>query len=271
MHNLFQIKKVFSVVFLVLNNFVIFSFLFAVPFKLAASTDKIDLARLGNTDAQLSLGFSLSSGNPLQQQEALYWMRKAGNNGNLKACQYLGNAYHQGIGTASNLKKSIEWYLKAAAFGDSYSLLKAGHVFDSDGFPALACAAYKLAKDRIPDTNPQEFILRLQKQEPSLTNEKIEKAFSSLQKRISTMPTFKSDFKPNAKPITKMIELDDGSTYSGKLLNGIPHGYGRKILSNGTSYIGNFVNGMADGIGTNYSATGVPVYSGMWKQGKPAK
>ena len=68
-----------------------------------------------------------------------------------------------------------------------------------------------------------------------------------------------------------MIELDDGSTYSGKLLNGIPHGYGRKILPNGTSYIGNFVDGMADGIGTNYSETGVVVYSGIWKQGKPAK
>lgn len=271
MLNLFPIKKAFSDVSLVLNKLFILTCLLLISAKLAGKINKYDLARKGDTEAQLSLGFSLSGGNPLQQQQALYWMRKAGNNGNLKACQYLGNAYHRGIGTASNLKKSIEWYLKAAAIGDSYSLLKAGRVFDSDGFPALACAAYKLAKNRIPDTNPQEFILRLQKQEPSLTNEKIEEAFSSLQKRISAMPTFKSDFKPNAKPITKMIELDDGSTYSGKLLNGIPHGYGRKILPNGTSYIGNFVDGMADGIGTNYSETGVPVYSGIWKQGKPAK
>ena len=242
-----------------------------VSVKLAGDLEKVDLASKGNMDAQVAIAYSLSNGTLSQQQEALYWMRKAGNHGNLKACQYLGNAYHRGIGTVPNLKKSREWYLKATALGDSYSLLKVGQVFELDDFPAHACAAYKLAINRIPDTNPQEFILRLQKQEPSLTNEKIEEAFSSLQKRISAMPTFKSDFKPNAKPITKIIELDDGSTYSGKLLNGIPHGYGRKILPNGTSYIGNFVDGMADGIGTNYSETGVIVYSGIWKQGKPAK
>ena len=102
------IKKAFSDVSLVLNKLFILTCLLLISAKLAGKINKYDLARKGDTEAQLSLGFSLSGGNPLQQQEALYWMRKAGNNGNLKACQYLGNAYHRGIGTASNLKKSIE-------------------------------------------------------------------------------------------------------------------------------------------------------------------
>jgi TPR repeat protein len=265
------IEKVFSGVSLVLNNLAIFSFLFAVPFKLAASTDKIVLARLGNTDAQLSLGFSLSSGNHLQQQEALYWMKQAGNNGNLNACQYLGNAYHRGVGTAPNLVKSSEWYLKAVALGDYYSLLKAGHVFELDGFPAHACAAYRLAENRIPDTNSKDFITRLKKQVPNLTNKKIEESINFLQKKLSTIPTFKTDYQPNPKTRTENIILEDGSTYIGKVLNGTPHGYGRKVSPNGTSYIGNFADGLEDGMGTSYSERGVAVYSGIWKHGKPAK
>ena len=271
MHNLFQIKKVFSVVFLVLNRFAIFTFLLLFLSKLAGSSDKINLARLGNTDAQLSLGYSLSSGNLLQQQEALYWMKKAGNNGNLNACQYLGNAYHRGIGTAPNLKKSSEWYLKAVALGDSYSLLNVGQVFELDGLPALACAAYKLAENRIPDNDTHDFVIRLQKKVPCLTNIKIKEASNLLQQKISAIPTFKTDFQPKPKPKSKKIKLEDGSTYVGKMFYGLPHGYGKKILPDGTSYIGSFVEGMAEGMGTNYSEKGIPVYSGIWKQGVPVK
>ena len=271
MLNLLQIKKAFSDAYLVLSKLIILISLLLFSSKLVGKADKYDLAKKGNIDAQLSLGFSLSSGNPSQQQEALYWMTKAGNHGNLNACQYLGYAYHKGIGTAPNLKKSSEWYLKAVALGDSYSLLKIGQVFELDGLPAHACAAYKLAKNRIPDANTQEFIIRLKKQVPNLTNKEIEETSNLLRQKISAIPTFKTDFQPKPKPKTKKIKLEDGSTYIGKILHGLPHGYGRKILPNGTSYIGNFVEGMADGIGTNYSKTGVPIYSGIWRQGKPAK
>ena len=254
-----------------LNKLFILSCFLLISVKLAGKINKNDLARKGDTEAQISLGFSLSGGTHLQQQEALYWLRKAGNNGSLNACQYLGNAYHRGIGTKPNLMKSIDWYLKAAAIGDSYSLIKAGQVFELDGFPAHACAAYKLAENRIPDANTQEFIIRLKKQVPNLTNKEIEETSNLLRQKISAIPTFKTDFQPKPKPKTKKIKLEDGSTYIGKILHGLPHGYGRKILPNGTSYIGNFVEGMANGMGTNYSKTGVPIYSGIWKQGKPAK
>ena len=271
MLNLLQIKKAFSDAYLVLSKQFTLTCLLLISSKLAGKFNKYDLARKGNTDAQLSLGFSLSSGNPLQQQEALYWMKKAGNHGNLNACQYLGYAYHNGIGTVPNLKKSGEWYLKAFALGDSYSLLKIGQVFELDGLPAHACAAYKLAENRIPDTNTHDLIIRLQKRVSSLTNKKIKEATNLLQQKISAIPTFKTDFQPKPKPKTKKIELEDGSTYIGKILHGLPHGYGKKTLPNGTSYIGNFVEGMADGLGTNYSKTGIPVYSGIWKLGKPVK
>lgn len=271
MHNPFQIKKAFSDVSLVLNKLFTLTCLSLISSKLAGKIYKYELARKGDTKAQLSLGFSLSSGNALQQQEALYWMKKAGNNGNLNACQYLGYAYHKGLGTAPNLKKSSEWYLKAVALGGSYSLLNVGQVFELDGLPALACAAYKLAENRIPDTNTHDFIIGLQEHIPSLTNKKIKEASNLLQQKISAIPTFKTDFQPKPKPKTKKIMLEDGSTYIGKIQHGLPQGYGKKILPNGTSYIGNFVDGMADGMGTNYSKTGIPVYSGIWKQGKPVK
>ena len=112
--------------------------------------------------------------------------------------------------------KSIDWYLKAAAIGDSYSLIKAGQVFELDGFPAHACAAYKLAENRIPDANTQEFIIRLKKQVPNLTNKEIEETSNLLRQKISAIPTFKTDFQPKPKPKTKKIKLEDGSTYIGK-------------------------------------------------------
>jgi len=271
MLNQLLIIKAFSDVSLVLSKLFTLTCLLLISSKLAGKFNKYDLARMGNTDAQLSLGFSLSSGNPLQKQEALYWMKKAGNHGNLNACQYLGYAYHKGIGTAPNLKRSSEWYLKAVALGNSYSLLKVGQVFELDGFPAHACAAYKLAKNRIPDANTQEFIIRLKKQVPNLTNKEIEETSNLLRQKISAIPTFKTDLQPKPQAKTKKINLEDGSTYIGKILHGLPHGYGKKTLPNGTSYIGNFVEGMADGLGTNYSKTGIPVYSGIWKLGKPVK
>ena len=199
MLNLLQIKKAFSDAYLVLSKLFTLTCLLLISSKLAGKFNKYDLARMGNTDAQLSLGFSLSSGNPLQQQEALYWMKKAGNHGNLNACQYLGYAYQKGIGTAPNLKKSSEWYAKAVALGDSYSLLKIGQVFELDGLPAHACAAYKLAENRIPDANTQEFIIRLKKQVPNLTNKEIEDTSNLLRQKISAIPTFKTDFSQNLK------------------------------------------------------------------------
>jgi hypothetical protein len=49
--------------------------------------------------------------------------------------------------------------------------------------------------------------------------------------------------------VTKYI-LEDGSVYSGQLINGIPHGFATMIFTNGDKYIGSFDHGSLHGEGT---------------------
>ena len=47
----------------------------------------------------------------------------------------------------------------------------------------------------------------------------------------------------------QLKQLENGNTYSGKLLNGLPHGQGTEFIPDGTSYVGEFRNGRWHGVG----------------------
>lgn len=53
-----------------------------------------------------------------------------------------------------------------------------------------------------------------------------------------------------------MVILDGGLKYSGKLLNGIPHGLGKLVWPNGDTYEGNFKFGKRNGVGKRTNVDG---------------
>ena len=184
MVNLLPIKKEFSVVFLALTKSSILWGWQLFVATLYGNSEKIELARQGDIDAQLSVGFSLSVVSPNKRQDALYWMKKAGNQGNITACQYLGNVYKNGIGTSINLTKAEKWYIKAIAYGGDQILLNLGRVYEQDGKILLALAAYKLSSDRGPDKASTESFERLKKMIPQVVAQNIPDTLNELKKRI---------------------------------------------------------------------------------------
>ncbi len=64
------------------------------------------------------------------------------------------------------------------------------------------------------------------------------------------------------------VILDGGLKYSGKLLNGIPHGYGKLTWQNGDYYEGNFKFGKRNGQGKRVNVDGSE-YSGDYIDDKP--
>lgn len=271
MVNLLPIKKEFSVVSLALTKSSLLWGLQLLVATLYGNSEKIELARQGDIDAQLSVGFSLSVASPNKRQDALYWMKKAGNQGNITACQYLGNVYKNGIGTSINLTKAEEWYIKAIAYGGDQILLNLGRVYEQDGKILLALAAYKLSSDRGPDKASTESFERLKRMIPQVVAQNIPDTMNELKKRILRIPTFEYNHPKKSVSKSSTVTLQDGSTFRGKMRNHIPHGYGHWTNSNGTSYIGNFKYGLEDGMGTSFSSNGLVTFKGMWKQGKPVK
>ncbi len=61
--------------------------------------------------------------------------------------------------------------------------------------------------------------------------------------------------------------MDDGSSYEGEVVNGVPHGYGAIIYLNGDEYVGEFESGSISGRGTMSYANGEK-YVGEWKDNK---
>lgn len=63
------------------------------------------------------------------------------------------------------------------------------------------------------------------------------------------------------------FKYPDGSTYAGRIVNGVPAGLGRCNYANGDIYIGEWSNHKPEGDGTMHYANGT-VVQGAWKDGK---
>jgi hypothetical protein len=65
-----------------------------------------------------------------------------------------------------------------------------------------------------------------------------------------------------------VLTLEEGSTYSGEIKNGVPNGKGKLTMVDGTQYDGEWKNGVPSGHGTITTSNGFK-YEGEWKDGNP--
>jgi len=96
------------------------------------------LIRLGFANAQYNLGVMYDNGRgvPQDDQQALYWYRKAAEQGVAEAQYNLGFMYKNGQGVPQSYQQAIYWYQKAADQG--YALAQynlGGMYYDGNGFP----------------------------------------------------------------------------------------------------------------------------------------
>ena len=71
-----------------------------------------------------------------------------------------------------------------------------------------------------------------------------------------------------ASRVVVRMTFPDGSSYEGEVLDGVPHGIGRRVYSNGSWYAGEWQSGQRQGWGV--SQTGGERYEGLWAQGVPS-
>lgn len=96
------------------------------PFPVIAQTTATDfgksISRAEKGDVQAYEGAGLdyfhgSNGAPQDYAKALFWFRKAVNNGNSSAAQMLGEMYGRGLGVPQDSELAAKWYRMAAEHG----------------------------------------------------------------------------------------------------------------------------------------------------------
>lgn len=85
---------------------------------------------------------------------------------------------------------------------------------------------------------------------------------------IATAATGQARNLPATTPTEGKIRFSDGSTYTGTVRNGLPHGKGDYVGADGYRYLGNFVNGVREGKGMARWPDG-QVYEGDFVQEIP--
>jgi TPR repeat protein len=79
----------------------------------------LPLAEKGNDEAQFGLGILYYFEG--DYHDAVNWLNRSAENGNVHAQYRLAGCYVNGEGTNRDLSKAVYWYKKAAAQGDSFS------------------------------------------------------------------------------------------------------------------------------------------------------
>ena len=76
-------------------------------------------AKLGNAEAQQSLGWLYESATEPDYRRALKWYaRAAAGSFNDEACNNIGNLYHNGLGVKRDVKRAKHWYKLAVRLGN---------------------------------------------------------------------------------------------------------------------------------------------------------
>lgn len=94
-----------------------------------------------NPWAQFTIGYMYSNGKdvPLDSKKALYWYRKAAEQGYIEAQCSLGFRYYFGIDVNEDQDEAIQWYLKAAEQGSAEAQYYLGfHNFGSNSKEAVS-------------------------------------------------------------------------------------------------------------------------------------
>ena len=108
------------------------------PFRQPAPTND-DLLQLlrgalqGDRDAQFRAGFSYESGCGVPQsfEQAVYWYRKAAENGHPVAQNSLGTLYLRGLGVEQSDAEAMRWYLRSASEGFAPAQNNVGYMYET--------------------------------------------------------------------------------------------------------------------------------------------
>jgi TPR repeat protein len=89
-------------------------------------------AEQGNIDGQFNLGRMYEKGLGVKQDytEAVNWYRKAADQGDVDGQFILGALYEQGLGVKQDYTEAVNWYRKAADQGDVYGQVMLGGIYD---------------------------------------------------------------------------------------------------------------------------------------------
>lgn len=129
------------------------------PFSKADVNDALELAKIGDAEAQANLGIMLQSRG--EYQKAAYWYQQAANAGISNAQYNMGTLYFNGEGVPKNYATALQWFQMAAQRDNAYAEFQLGLMhFSGQGVPknsereiywykkaanqGLAAAAYNL-------------------------------------------------------------------------------------------------------------------------------
>ncbi|MEK0043967.1 tetratricopeptide repeat protein [Escherichia albertii] len=88
-------------------------------------------AEEGNPLDQYDLAWIYLKGDgvtPVDDNKALYWFRKAADNGMEGAQYHLGRRYYSGNGVTKNYKEAFNWFMKASGRGDFWGIAAARYM-----------------------------------------------------------------------------------------------------------------------------------------------
>lgn len=91
------------------------------------------LAREGDPDAQVSLGYMYQNGQSFEQSysRAARWYRPAAEQGNSLAQYALGELYARGLGLDQDYSMAAYWYLRAAMSGEVSAQLQLAYLYEN--------------------------------------------------------------------------------------------------------------------------------------------
>ncbi|MGH8278663.1 MAG: tetratricopeptide repeat protein [Gammaproteobacteria bacterium] len=89
------------------------------PFSMADIKDALELAKLGDAQAQANLGIMLQSRG--EYKKAAYWYLQAANSGIANAQYNMGTLYFNGEGFPKDYTKALQWFRQAAQRDNEYA------------------------------------------------------------------------------------------------------------------------------------------------------
>jgi uncharacterized protein len=97
------------------------------PYSQQDIQDAMELAKIGDAEAQSNLGVMLASRGEFAK--AAYWYREAAEAGIGTAAYNLGTLYFNGQGVTQNYAKAHDWFLEAAKRGNAYAEFQLGMTY----------------------------------------------------------------------------------------------------------------------------------------------
>jgi len=253
-----------------LLKFQFLGFLILSYSNLFSSNSFVESAIQGNLESQLQLGFHYRKGRDKDLLKSYYWMKMAAKQGHPLACRFIAQAHLLGNGTSKNFNLAKKWFILSANQGDAHSMFTLGQSLANEGQLIESAAWHQLAHEYANENSKNVYtklIKKLDEEDKVKLSERVQKIRITISK-FSDPPRSLPLSKSKTNLVNQLV-LDNGNSYWGESVHGLPHGYGHKRSSKGSTYQGEFKNGMENGYGTSYNNDGHIIFQGMRKSGKP--